>query len=73
MLLSESQNYAVDKTLVEFFIKAFYTVLWDNSNMYLKNRLYLDVLAGEHKEGAFVEIKTDMVIIYFFMILFRIA
>ena len=64
LLLSESQNYAVNKTLVEFFLKSFYTVLWDTSNQYLKNRLNLDVLAGEHNESAFVEIKTDMVISY---------
>lgn len=29
LLLSETQNYAVNKTLVEYFIKAYYSILWD--------------------------------------------
>jgi hypothetical protein len=48
---------------VEYVIKAFYTVLWDTSEP-SQNKLVLDVLAGEHSEIAFVEIKTDIVSLY---------
>ena len=61
LLLSETQNYAVNRTLVEYVIKAFYTILWDVSEPASQTKLELDVLAGEHNEVAFVEIKTDIV------------
>lgn len=61
LLLSESQNYSVNKTLVEYFIQSFYSLLWDKtSSTSLSSKLYLDVLAGDHNESAFVEIKTDI-------------
>jgi hypothetical protein len=69
LLLSESQNYAVNRTLVEYFLTSYYTVLWDTTNDYLRNRLNLDILAGEHVESAFVEIKTDMVSKYNLLII----
>lgn len=58
LLLQESQNYAINSNLVEHFLKAFYTILWSNAE--LKDKLFLEVLTGDHKEGAFVEIKTDI-------------
>jgi hypothetical protein len=43
-----------------YFLNAFYSVLWDSSDEFSRNRLNLEVLAGEHKEAAFIEIKTEM-------------
>ena len=61
LLLDEACNYSVNKTLVQYFLKAFYSILWDNSDGTLRQKLNLDILAGEHREVAFVEIKTDIV------------
>lgn len=69
MLLSDSSQYGINKTLVEYFIKAYFTVLWDKKNE-LSEKVYLDILAGEHEEAAFVEIKTEMVIRMLFFITF---
>jgi len=29
MLLSDSNSYSVNKTLVEYFVKAYYDILWN--------------------------------------------
>ncbi len=60
MLLTDPHSYSVNKTLVGYFIKAYYEILWSGEPEF-KDKLHLDVLAGEHKEQAFVEIKTDIV------------
>ena len=54
-LLSSPSNYAVNTTLIEFFLKAFYTVLWEKDPA-----VKLQVLSGNHDESAFVEIKTSL-------------
>lgn len=56
MLISEPSSYNVDKKVVTYVIQAFYEILWD-----LNSKLQLDVLMGEHKEFAFVEVKTNIV------------
>jgi hypothetical protein len=49
----------MNKTLVDLFIRAFYETLWDRKTDY-NQKLVLDVLAGDHNEKAFVEVKTDL-------------
>jgi len=61
LLLSETQNYSLNKTLVQYFLKAYYRTLWDtSSDNSLSHKLNLDILAGDHNEVAFIEIKTDI-------------
>lgn len=55
-LLTESITYAVNKTLVECFVHAFYELLWQGNS-----KVHLDILAGHTGlEQAFLEVKTDM-------------
>eukprot|EP00347_Sterkiella_histriomuscorum_P004252 403361163 len=60
LLLQEPQNYSVNKTIIEYFIQSYYQLLWDKEAGSLSDKLELEVLAGDHDEQAFVEIKTDM-------------
>ncbi|CDW91600.1 UNKNOWN [Stylonychia lemnae] len=60
LLLTQPQSYSINKTLVEYFIQSYYQILWDKTDP-IYNKLILDVLAGDHNEQAFVEIKTDLV------------
>lgn len=60
MLLSDPHSYSVNKTLVEYFIRAYHEILWSGEPEF-RDKLELDILAGEHREQAFVEIKTDIV------------
>ena len=63
MLISEPESYNVDKKIVTYVIQAFYEILWD-----LNSKLKLDVLVGEHREFAFVEVKTNIVCNHFVLI-----
>ena len=53
MMLQESLEYGVNRTLVGFMIQSFFELLWDHHEL----KLNLDVLQGPHSEIAFVEIK----------------
>lgn len=59
LLLQDSQSYSVNKTIVEYFLHSYYYLLWDKDQGY-SQKLQLDILAGDHTEMAFIEIKTDM-------------
>lgn len=59
MLIADYQQYSVNKTLVEYFLKSFYNILWDDTSD-VQDKLWLEVLAGSHEESAFVEIRTDL-------------
>lgn len=56
MMLQEPLEYGVNRTLVGFMIQSFFELLWDHPEL----KLNLDILQGEHREIAFVEIKTSM-------------
>jgi len=58
LLLRYPNMYEIDVELVKLFIRAYYTVLWDNTNGY-SNKLLLQVLIGEHTESAFLEVRSN--------------
>lgn len=39
LLLDEACNYSVNKTLVQYFLRAYYTTLWDKSDSSLRSKL----------------------------------
>ena len=60
MLVSEPKQYSVDKTLIEYFIKAYFDILWSDDQQ-LREKLDFDIISGDHKELAFLEVKSDIV------------
>jgi len=58
LLIEYPDLYSVNSEVVNYFIKAFYKILWDKENP-LSELLYLEVLEGSHKETAFLEITTN--------------
>jgi hypothetical protein len=60
MLMSEPKQYSVDKTLTEYFIKAYFDIIWSDDQQ-LREKLDFDIISGDHKELAFLEVKSDIV------------
>ena len=58
MMIDKPELYSINKTIVEFYLYAFYSVLWDEENP-LHEILYLEVLQGSHVETAFLEVKVN--------------
>jgi hypothetical protein len=58
MLLRYPDMYGIDVELVKMFLRAFYKVLWDQSNPY-SQKLILDILIGTHTESAFLEVRSN--------------
>jgi hypothetical protein len=58
LMLEYPDLYSIDKSIVEYFITAFYTMLWSSDNP-LHETLYLEVLEGPHKETAFLEVRVN--------------
>ena len=57
MMLRYPDMYAIRPEVVQYFITAFYNVLWEGSNY--SSMLTLAQLAGAHNETAFVEVRTS--------------
>lgn len=50
--------YSIRLEIVQMFLTSFYKVLW-NGDSSLKGRLRLDRLVGQHKEAAFLEVRSN--------------
>jgi len=60
LMLEQPELYSIVPTTVEYFVKSFYKVLWDQTNPY-RNLLYLDILPGFHYETAFLEVRNNQI------------
>ncbi len=58
MLLKYYEKYSINPDLVKLFLKSYYKLLWDKKNL-LSSKLKLEVLVGEHRESAFLEVRSN--------------
>lgn len=63
MMIKYPEQFAIRKEIVSMFINSFYKLLW-NKDDELSRKLELEVLIGEHRESAFVEVRSEHVITY---------
>lgn len=53
-------QFSIRKEIVEMFLVSFFKILWNkDDNLYSK--LELEVLSGDHRESAFVEVRSEHV------------
>lgn len=57
LMLKSPDLYAVRVQSIQYFLRVFYSLLWNDSDY--QDKLTLDVLAGSHEEKAFIEIRTE--------------
>lgn len=57
-ILKNPENYDMRPDLARYFLKAFYTILWNKSSP-THHKLMLEVMAGRHEERAFLEVRTN--------------
>lgn len=57
LMLKNPDLYAVRVQTIKYFLRVFYSTLWNDSDY--KDKLTLDVLPGSHNEQAFLEIRTE--------------
>jgi hypothetical protein len=60
MMLKYPEQFAIRKEIVTMFLTSFYKLLW-NKDEELSRRLELEVLNGDHRESAFVEVRSEHV------------
>ena len=58
LLLKYSTKYHMRQQLVVMFLNAYFKVLWNKEEV-LSNRLELGILPGNHRETAFVEVRSE--------------
>lgn len=58
LMLQYPDLYSINPKVVQNFIKAYYTLLWNKDNS-LSDTLYLEVLPGNHNETAFLDVRTN--------------
>jgi hypothetical protein len=58
LMLQDPQNYHVDASLVKMTLRSFYDLLW-NRDAPLHSRVHLEMLVGEARPAAFVEVATS--------------
>jgi hypothetical protein len=58
MLVKYPDEYSIDGTLVQKFLRSFYKLLWDKSNPYSQH-LKLHLLVGDHTETGFLEVRSN--------------
>mmetsp|Transcript_9372 Transcript_9372/g.18006 ORF Transcript_9372/g.18006 Transcript_9372/m.18006 type:complete len:358 (-) Transcript_9372:904-1977(-) len=57
LMLKSPDLYAIRAQTIKYFLRVFYSTLWNDSDY--KDMLTLDVLPGSHNEKAFLEIRTE--------------
>jgi hypothetical protein len=57
VMLKSPDLYAVRVQTIKYFLRVFYSTLWDDTDY--QDKLTLDVLPGSHAESAFLEIRTE--------------
>jgi Glu-tRNA(Gln) amidotransferase subunit E-like FAD-binding protein len=60
MMLKYPEQFAIRKEIVTMFLISFYKLLW-NKDDDLSKKLNLEILSGDHKESAFVEVRSEHV------------
>lgn len=60
MLLKYPEQFSIRRDIVTLFLKSFYKTLWNKEDG-LSQKLELEVLTGDHKESAFVEVRSENV------------
>jgi hypothetical protein len=60
MMIKYPEQFAIRKNIVTMFLISFYKVLW-NKDDDLSKRLNLEILGGDHKESAFIEVRSEHV------------
>jgi len=58
MMLKYPKQFSIRREMVEMFLISFYKILW-NKELEYSRKLELVVLAGTHKESAFIEVRSD--------------
>lgn len=61
MMLKYPDRFAIRKEIVTMFITSFFKLLW-NKDEELSKKLDLEILSGDHRESAFVEVRSEHVI-----------
>ncbi len=60
MMLKYPEQFSIRKELVIMFLNSFYKILWNKAND-LSQKVELEILTGDHKESAFVEVRSSNV------------
>jgi hypothetical protein len=60
MMLKYPEQFAIRKEIVTMFLNSFYKLLW-NKDDELSKKLELEILNGDHRESAFVEVRSENV------------
>ena len=60
MLLKYPEQFAIRKDIVIMFLTSFYKILWNKEDE-LNKKLELEVLTGDHRESAFIEVRSENV------------
>ncbi len=60
MMLKYPEQFAIRKEIVTMFLKSFYKLLWNKEDS-LSQKLELEILTGDHRESAFVEVRSENV------------
>lgn len=60
MMLKYPNQFAIRPDIVKMFLKSFYKLLW-NKDEELSKKLELEILTGDHRESAFVEVRSEHV------------
>ncbi len=59
-MLKYPEQFGIRREIVVMFINSFYKILW-NKDDDLNRKIHLEVLSGDHKESAFVEVRSEHV------------
>jgi len=63
MMLKYPEQFAIRREIVSMFLKSFYKILWNKEDR-LTNKLELEVLTGDHRESAFIDVRSEKVFIF---------
>lgn len=63
MMLKYPEQFAIRREIVSMFLKSFYKILWSKEDR-LSKKLELEILTGDHRESAFIEIRSEKVYIF---------
>lgn len=62
MMMKYPTQFSIRKQIIDMFLTSFYKLLWNKQHP-LSSKLNLDILSGQHKEVAFIEVRSAEVII----------
>lgn len=56
-MLKYPEQFEIRKELVKMFLNSMYKILWNKTNE-LSKKIELEILTGDHRESAFIEVRS---------------